>query len=52
MVKVLASNLKGFNKNEPFSQRTEECHNLRYESLIIADPKYIEISTLAVLNIK
>ena len=26
--------------------------NLRYESVIIVDPTYIEISSLAVLNIK
>ena len=34
-----------------FSQGSENCQNLRYESLIIADLKYIEISSLAVLNI-
>ena len=37
---------------ELFSQRTEECQNLKYECLIIVDPKYIEVSSLAVLNIK
>ena len=31
---------------------TEDCQNFRYESLIIAYPKYIEISILAVLNMK
>ena len=39
-------------KIELFSQGTDECQNLRYECLIIVDPKYIEISILALLNIK
>ena len=27
-----------------FSQGTNDCHNLKYASLIIVDPRYIEIS--------
>ena len=34
-----------------FSQGNENCQNLRYESLIIVDLKYIEVSSLAVFNI-
>ena len=43
---------KGIEEIELFFQGTEECQNLRYECLIIIDPKYIEISSLAVLNIQ
>ena len=38
-------------KIELFSQGTDECKNVRYESQIIVVPKYIEISSLAVLKI-
>ena len=41
ILKVLCSFLAG----------TGECQNLRYGCLIIVDPKYIEIFSLAVLNI-
>ena len=52
MVKLLlASNPKGLKKGF-YSQGTEDCQNLRYEGLIISDPKYIAISSLTVLNIK
>ena len=40
-----------FEKIAPFFQWTEECQNLRYECLIIVAPKYVEISSLTVLNI-
>ena len=43
---------QGTEKIEIFSQGTKERQNLRYESLIIIDPKNEEISSLAVLNIK
>ena len=33
-------------------EETEDCQNLRQESLIIVDLKYVEISILAILNIK
>ena len=49
---LLVSNPKGLKKSELFSQGTEECQNLRCECLIIVDPKYIEISSLAVFTIK
>ena len=53
MVKITFSfKSKGIEEIELFFQGTEECQNLRYECLIIIDPKYIEISSLAVLNIK
>ena len=39
-------------KIDLFSQGTEDCQNVRCESLIIVDSKCIEISSLAVLNIK
>ena len=35
-----------------FSQETENCQNLGYESLIIIRLKYIEISRLAIWKIK
>ena len=41
---LLPSNPKGI-KTELYSQGTDERQNLRYEGLIIVDPKYIEIST-------
>ena len=41
MIKVAFSfNSQGIEKHGLFSQRTEECQNLRYESLIIVDHKY------------
>ena len=43
---------EGIEEIELFFQGTKECQNLRYEGLIIIDPKYIEISSLAVLNIQ
>ena len=44
MVKVdFVSNPKGLKKIELFFQATEDCKNLRYEGLIIVDPKYIKI---------
>ena len=43
---------KGIEEIELFFQGTEECQNVRYECLIIIDPKYTEISSLAVLNIQ
>ena len=49
---LLASDPKGLKKVNFFSQGTGKCQNLRYECLIIVDPKYIVISSLAVLNIK
>ena len=42
----------GIEKYERFSQENKNCQTLRYENLIIVSPKYIEISSLAVLNIK
>ena len=38
-------------RSELFSQGTEDCQSLGYESLIIVDRKYVEISGLVVLNI-
>ena len=53
MVQVTFSfKFKGTEEIELFFQRSEECQNLRYECLIIIDPKYIDISSLAVLNIQ
>ena len=53
MVKVaLASNSKGLTKIKLFSQGAEACQNLRYKSLIIVDPEYVEISDLDVLITK
>ena len=51
MVQV-AFNFKsqGIENIELFYQGTNDCQNLRYEILIIVDPKYVEISGLAVLN--
>ena len=47
MVKVAFTfKLQGIQKIELY------CQNLRYESLIVVDPKYIENSNLSVLNIK
>ena len=43
---------KGVEEIELFFQGTEECQHLRYECLIIIDPKYIEVSCFAVLNIQ
>ena len=37
---------------ELFFQGIEKCQNLRYECIITIDPKYIEISSLTVLNIQ
>ena len=39
-------------KSQGIEKIPEECQNLRYESLITIDAKYIEISSLAVLSIK
>ena len=53
MVKVaLSFKSQGIKKIELFSQGAKDCQNLRYESLIIVDPKYIKVFSLAVLNIK
>ena len=53
MVKVTFSfKSKGIEEIELFFEGIEERQNLRYECLIIIDPKYIKISSLAVLNIK
>ena len=41
----------GIEKIELFSKETEHNENLRYESLIVADPKYVQISSLFVLKI-
>ena len=50
MVKVaLSFKSQGIKKIELFSQGTEDCQNLGYESLSI-DPKRIEISGVAVLK--
>ena len=38
-------------KIELFSVETDYCQKSRYESLIIVDPKYIKISSFAVLKI-
>ena len=48
---ILASNPKGLKKLN-FSEGTVKCHNLRYKRMVIVDPKYINISSLAVLNMK
>ena len=53
MVKVAFSfKSQGTEKIKLFSQGTEKCQNLRNGSLIIIDPKYIEILNVAVFNIK
>ena len=46
---LLAPNPKELKKSN-FSRKGQNCKNLRYEGLIIIDSKYIEISSLAVLN--
>ena len=53
MVKVsLRLKSQGIEKIELFSQGTKSCQTLKYDSLIIVNPKYIKIPSLAVLNIK
>ena len=37
---------------ELISQGSENCQNLRYESLIIVDHNYVEMPSFTVLNIK
>ena len=49
---LLASNPKGLKKFHFFPQGTENCRNLRYESLIVVNLKDVEISSLAFLSIK
>ena len=45
---LLASNSRGLGKKLNFSPKgTGDCQNSTYESLIIVDTKYVEISTLA-----
>ena len=43
---------QGSQKIELWPQGTDDCQNLRYETLIIVDFKYIEVSSLTVLNLK
>ena len=53
MVKIaLVFKSQGIEKIDLFSQGTENCQNLRHESLIIVNPKYIEIFSLSVLNVE
>ena len=43
---------QGTEKMDVFSQGTNDLKNLRYETLYIADYKYVNISSFAVLDIE
>ena len=43
---------KGTEKIDVFHQRTDDFKNLRYETLYIADYKYVNISGFAALDMK
>ena len=53
MVKVaVRRKSQGIEKNKLFFQGSEKCQNLRYESLIVVDPKYIDIASLYCIEYK
>ena len=43
---------QGTEKFEPLSQGTYDSQNVRYETLVIADYKYVKISRIDVMDVK